>query len=457
MEAPIINSQLNIEEVLTAYNKGEITELPSWLKDGSNGIEIIPQELHMHIEDTYSILSVKRGNMDGLLLYKFNGQCYELLTESDCKSFIKSFLPKRYRKPTHWEMVYKELTTNDTNTKEMDLNANEDIIVFQNGVLDIRTNELLSHDPKYFSTIQIPCNYRKGLTLDDAPLFKKYLDDLTSGDIQDQTTLLEIIGLIISNAMCYRFKKLLVLQGLGNTGKTVLREFVMSLIGNENAHTIDIKKLHSQFGLSEIYSKRLIGDGDLKDASLGDISIIKALTGGDNVNMEGKYQNGYQHKFKGFLWFNCNDLPSFGGDRGKHVYERFIIISCNNVIPVSEQDKKLQDKLIDEREAIVSVAIQHLQHAIKRGYVFTESEIVIINREEYELENNTLTKFVREQCVIGSGRTSTKEFYDSYIKWCREYKKTPEKKSDIKKMLKEQFGVVERKSNDRYCELRITD
>ena len=53
----------------------------------------------------------------------------------------------------------------------------------------------------------------------------------------------------------------------------------------------------------------------MKFARLSEIDKIKELTGNDFVNMEAKYQNSFTAKFKGLLWFNCNRLPSFSGDR----------------------------------------------------------------------------------------------------------------------------------------------
>lgn len=50
----------------------------------------------------------------------------------------------------------------------------------------------------------------------------------------------------------------------------------------------------------------------MKFSRLPEIDKIKELTGNDHVNVELKYQNSFTTQFRGFLWFNCNDLPSFG-------------------------------------------------------------------------------------------------------------------------------------------------
>ena len=50
----------------------------------------------------------------------------------------------------------------------------------------------------------------------------------------------------------------------------------------------------------------------MKFSRLAEIDKIKELTGNDHVNVELKYQTSFTTQFRGFLWFNCNDLPSFG-------------------------------------------------------------------------------------------------------------------------------------------------
>lgn len=137
----------------------------------------------------------------------------------------------------------------------------------------------MPHSSKYKSTIQIPCNFIKDATLDDVPVAKMFFSNITSGNVEDELTLREVLGLTISNVKGSRFKVFLILVGPGNTGKSVLREFAIELVGLENSHTLDIKQLHSTFGLGGIYGKRLIGSGDMKFARLPEIDKIKELTG----------------------------------------------------------------------------------------------------------------------------------------------------------------------------------
>ena len=132
-----------------------------------------------------------------------------------------------------------------------------------------------------------------------------------------------------------------------------------------------------------------------------------------------------------------------------------MIISCDNPIPEEQRDPQLLEKLLEEKEIIVSVAIRYLQQAIARDYKFTESERTIKNREDYAIKNNSLALFLQECCEIGTGRTITSVFKEKYKAWCKDNQLEPEKSNNISRILVDEFGVVKSKSYSEYYELTI--
>lgn len=118
-----------------------------------------------------------------------------------------------------------------------------------------------------------------------------------------------------------------------------------------------------------------------------------------------------------------NRLPKFGGDDGKWVYERIMLVKCNNVIPLKDQDRMLLDKMYMEREGIIHKIILALKNVIKNGYAFTEPKAMADFRNQYRYDNNTVISFFNE-CLeerpsgkIKDGCTTGK-VYDVYKAWC---------------------------------------
>ena len=148
----------------------------------------------------------------------------------------------------------------------------------------------------------------------------------------------------------------------------------------------------------------------------------------------------------------CPHLVVIGGE---HVYNRFLILSCDNVVPEYKRDPELLDKLIAESDVIASVAVQYLIKAIERNYTLTESERAIANREEYKIKNNSLSLFLHECCNLEEGRTQVRIFKEKYIYWCKENGLPYEKPNSISKILKEEHNINIIKSNTEYYCLSI--
>ncbi len=430
-------------------------EQSKWVNVNHNGkIQINSQKLYEHLKDNLRLKISDKGNV-----YLIDENLYKLLPTRECKALIKEHLPVEYRTSKDWEAVFKEFITDFSDIKETDFDSDENIVGFENGVLHLDSGELSENDEKYLLTRKIPCNYTPNKKLEDAPTFENYIKTLCNNQQTEITFLLEYMGAILSNVRGYRFKKLLILVGAGNTGKTQLRELTMNLLGRDQCVSIDMKKINERFGAAQLYRKRLAGSGDMSTVDISEMNVIKNLTGGDSLFAEYKGKDGFSFRYDGFLWFNANALPHFRGDRGEHVYSRFAIIECNNVIPPEERDSKLLDKLMAEKDVIASIAIDAFKKAVNRGYKFSESEQMKNTRKNYIFENNSLLTFVKECCKIHTGsnhRTSRADFNRIYKKWCLGNRVLPERDREIGKQLEDNFLIKAYKSGGYYYyELKI--
>lgn len=145
-------------------------------------------------------------------------------------------------------------------------------------------------------------------------------------------------------------------------------------------------------------------------------------------------------------------FPHFRGDRGKHVYSRFAIVNCRNVIPEEKRDSQLIDKLLSEKDIIASVAIDMLKKAVDRGYKFSESNEMKVSRDQYSVENNSLLSFIKDccECYTVEHKTKRSEFNRVYKIWCNANRVLPERDREIGKQLKEHFLIECQKMNGHY-------
>lgn len=402
---------------------------PDFIKIDSKQRESVSAPLLARfVRENLPYLLVRDNGNQAIMKYVYQNGVYKLfdlnMLHGIVKQYISDYNEELVKMNTVKEAVQLILSDLDYLSQE-DLNADEDIINFQNGLLRVSGSSvtLLPHSPSVLSTIQIPCNWSDKEA--PTPVFDSYLDTLTNGDAAVKRLLLQFMGVAISNIKGWRTKKSLFLVGDGNTGKSQLKSLTERLLGKGNYIGMDLSEIESRFGTGAVYGKRLAGSSDMSFLSVDELRIFKKLTGSDSVYAEFKGQQPFEYVYNGLLWFCMNRLPKFSGDQGQWVYNRILVVNCPNVIPPEQQDKRLLDKMYAEREGIVRKCVKALQTVITNGYTFDEPESVIAARSQYQATNSTVISFFEEcMCHWPGGKISgscitTGAIHKAYIQWCK--------------------------------------
>lgn len=349
------------------------------------------------LKKTMKYLIIKNNGLGSQFLYIYDHGVYNVVDKAAFQYYIKQYIPIPLHRVQLFNEVFALMTMELLNANVEDLDADENIINFKNGVLHLDTMELKPHSPKYLSTIQIPFDYEPDIDkCVNNGVFDNYLDFLTSNNADVKKMLLEIVGLCISNVHGYRTKKSLFMYGDGNSGKTQLKALITRLISSNYVASPTLEKLNTQFGMSSIYCKRVVGGNDLPYTTVSELNSLKEITGGDPIDVEFKGMTPFAWVFKGFTWFTMNKLPKFGGDKGDWVYERIIPLQCNNVVPEDKRDSKLVDKMLLEGQYIINLAVTHLKELINNHYKITEPDVIKESRQDYKIDNDPVVEFLAD-------------------------------------------------------------
>ena len=427
--------------------------------------------LAKYTRENLDYVLVRDNGKQGLLKYVYEDGCYRLYSSDMLLGIIKQYIAdydEELVKMGKVNEALQHIVTDLNYIGQDELNADESLINFHNGLLKITAEELtlMPHSPEVLSTIQIPCDWKGRDT--PTPVFDKYIHTLTNGNEDIKQLLLEFMGACISNVKGWRMKKSLFLVGDGNTGKSQLKSLVERLLGKGNFIGIDLKEIEARFGTGAVYGTRLAGSSDMSFLTVDELKTFKKMTGGDSLFAEFKGQQSFEYTYGGLLWFCMNRLPKFGGDDGQWVYDRILVVNCPNVIPPELQDKQLLDKMYAERDGIVYKAIKALQTVIANGYRFTEPQSVTAARECYKNTNSTVISFFEEcMCPWYDGKinphSTTGRIFKVYQAWCRDnnqgYAKTAREFRDA---LAEHLGTTyndmttRQKGNTYYKDYTIT-
>ncbi len=371
------------------------------------------------------------------IAFWYEGGCYKQCSDNEFKGHIKAHIAafsEELVATKDLDEVFKLLLTDNKTVSASELDNNPDLICFRNGLLNIRTLQLSPHTPELLCTVQIPCEW---LGQADCPTFKGYLETLSGGNSMLQFLLWEYLGLIISNIEGYKPKQALFLKGAGNTGKSQYLELAKRLVGAVNFVSMDIRQLEERFGTASLWRKRLAGSPDMSAINAKELAVFKKLTGGDDIDFEFKGKDKFTDKFRGVLLFCANEMPKFGGDKGEHVYERMIIVPCENVIPPELRDPQIIEKLYAERCGIVYEAVRYLQRFIRNGYKFDIPDICRYAGDSYKVENDNVLQFLAE-CTEprqNSYDTTTGQMYTAYKNWAKDNGLFVHSNQDFKKSL----------------------
>lgn len=108
---------------------------------------------------------VRDNGKQALLKYVYEDSCYRLYADNMMMGRIKQYIAEYDEELVKMSKVAETLQHINTDLNYVgqdELNADESIINFQNGLLRVTATEttLESHSPEVFSTIQIPCDWQ---------------------------------------------------------------------------------------------------------------------------------------------------------------------------------------------------------------------------------------------------------------------------------------------------------
>lgn len=398
---------------------GALNEEPDYIYQDNGRPRINNALLAQHIAETCKYIIVRKNGADQDFFYWYQDGCYRRISINEVKGKIKAYIPVEIQRASMMDEVYKFLVTDKTSVRIEDLDTNSKYINFKNGLLNLETRQLEPHSPDVLSTIQLNVSYDPAAGFPS--LWEYYLNFLTENDQALKNILQEWVGLTISNYPGYFPKKALALYGPnGNNGKSVFINLLDYLIGSENVATRDIQDLSKPFGTSDLYGKKALLIDDQKEADFTDSSVFKSITGGGLVSCEFKGKQAFSYRFNGTVTFGCNELPYLAGEKGSHIFERLLIVPCDNVLKENERDPLLFGSLIEELEAITLWALEGFYRLRDNGFKFTESEAVRMAGDEYRAKSDSLFRFVSERCIItgyDADRVEKTRFEKEYEYW----------------------------------------
>ncbi len=330
--------------------------------------------------------------------YRQEGAVFKLMDEKDLQGLLFVFLEPLLATGRNQRIIDSviDLLKKNPKIKAVCTTENPDRVFLLNGAYYPSRHELLPIQPTDFFISYLSIYYSPDATA--CPCFDRYVETVSGGDPAVKRLIWEVLGYLLSNDMAG--KAFFVLQGVGDSGKSVFGNLVASFFNTEALAYLDIFRFKDRFSTSALKGKYLNICMDLPRAKISReaIGVIKMLTGDDTITIEEKFRKAEPYKPTCKLLFGSN-FPLMPADLDDALLARLVTIPFRYSIPKDQQDKHLLDKLLVERCAIAVKALDAYLALKQRNYQFTPVQGVC-GMTGYVKESELMETFVREQCVF---------------------------------------------------------
>ncbi|EDV2890705.1 DNA primase [Salmonella enterica subsp. diarizonae] len=231
--------------------------------------------------------------------------------------------------------------------------APDNVIPFINGIFDMSTGEFSEHDPDNWITSHNGIEYSEaqpGENIHDhAPNFHKWLSHAADNDALKMQRIAAALFMILANR--HDWQLFLEITGEGGSGKSVFTHIATLLAGQHNTASGNMAALDSARGRAQFVNKRMITLPD-QPKYTGEGTGIKAITGGDAVEIDPKNEHQYTAVLRAVV-VATNNTPMIFTERAGGVARRRVIFQFNNKVSEKDKDPALPQKIAAEIPVIV--------------------------------------------------------------------------------------------------------
>ena len=284
-----------------------------------------------------------------------------------------------------------------------------------NGVVDIRSMSLRDHRAEDFlqACVQVKFDERA-----QCPDLMRCLDTYFGRDHDAQEkidALQEFFGYCLMPHA--RYKKALLCYGESDCGKSTIPFLLRTLFGASNVASVGVEDMDDPRKRAPLLGKLVNLLTELtSDAMIADGGFKTLVSTEEPIQFDPKFLPPVMDVPICKHVIVTNTLPTIN-DRSRGTFNRLLVVKFEHVIPKSEQDTEVWDRLAREIKGILLWALEGAQRLYHRAGKFTRAGDAEVER--YRVEQSPLLGFIADECEEGDEyRASLPELRQRYSQWC---------------------------------------
>jgi len=291
-----------------------------------------------------------------------------------------------------------------------------------NGLYDLESNKLLEHSHEHLCLKQGPVAFDKDAA---APHWDEFLNTIFGGDQELIRFVKQAVGFSLSG-LC-DLQALIFCYGSGANGKStffgVLREMLGDYYQGIQVETFLSKAFQSSsepYELARVKGARMVVSDEVPEGRKLNESLVKNLTGGDQIHARNPYEKPFSFDPTHTLWMFGNHKPVISGmDHG--IWRRINLIPFT--VTISENKKRPQEEMMKEFKGEISGI---LNWALEGWRDFRENGLVVPEAvekatSEYKSESDTLEAFLEEKSKPNNAaKVHTTKLFKKFKEWSQD-------------------------------------
>lgn len=313
------------------------------------------------------------------------------------------------------------------------LDAKSEYLNVKNGTIDLRTGKLLSHRREDYFTRAVDIEFDP---LAKCPEWMKFLNRIF-GDNQELITFIQrAIGYSLSGETCEQC--LFFLHGAGANGKSTLCRVLLALLGPWGKQA-DLSLLMASrgevhpTGVADLAGSRLIVSSEIEEGRQFAEVLVKQLTGQDRIKSRFMRQDFFEYDPRFKIWIAANHKPRISGT-DEAIWRRIHLVPFDVIIPPTERDRNLIEKLTKELPGILAWAVDGYREWHRIG--LRPPPEVTNATNDYRADMDLIGEFLSENCVVDDARqTQASVLHSAYSRWATDAKEPNLTKNEFRDRL----------------------
>lgn len=309
--------------------------------------------------------------------------------------------------------------------------ADQNLLGVSNGVIDLRTGELLRGRPDLYITRRAPVAYSPGMR---NVRWEQFLDFATDGDKEYQDWIQRAAGYSLTGSSKYDI--MFLVYGPAGSGKNTLVEALVKCLGTQQyAWPMDSSILAQGDGQAsstdmyhwaELRGRRLVWVDELPDSERLKENSVKKLTGSSEISARSPGEKPFTFQSQAKLWITTNHRPIITDDA---MWRRIRPVPMPRV--PDNPDPGLKEYIFDPEGALPAVLAWAVEGAIKLlnssnrdglGWCARVSEAA----EIYRKNEDRIGIFLEEETKEADGASvPVKSLYTLYRMWSEDRGEKP--------------------------------